>query len=704
MQRISVISALLLLGNTMVFGQQVDDVPLKIDRSLTDGRVRTLNMNEKPLTPEKLWELGRVSGEGLSKDGKQLVYGVTYYDLESNSTEKNLYKISVSGGDPIQLTTEKGGETVVDITKDGEIIYLFKGDLWKMGVDGSNATQLTQTEGKLANVRISPDGKQILFSKTVLIEEIHSKDRYSDLPKSDVYIYDDLDYRHWDTFNDGRYIHPFVATYDNGVLGEAVDLLEGKPYYSPQVPFGGREDYIWSPDSKSVLFVTKKKSGKAYVLSTNTDIYRYDLNSTTITNLTEGMEGYDTHPDFSPDGQRLAWLSMKTDGYEADKNDIVISDPNRPDLRRNLTGHLDLTVNAFIWSLDGRKIYFTAPVKGTVQLFEVIVPPNLMTRDLPKIAQISEGQFDVTGIVGEYDGGLVVTSTTMTRAVEIYRYGFKDKKLTPLTTVNDEAYSQIAENRVEGRFTKASDGEDLFSWVIYPPDFDPNKKYPTLLYCQGGPQSALTQTYSLRWNMQLIASQGYIVIAPNRRGMPGWGVKWNEDISTDWGGQPIRDYLSAIDDLSKESYVDTDRLGAVGASYGGYSVFMLAGVHEGRFKSFISHCGLFDMVSWYGTTEELFFANKDIGGPYWEKANERSYTEYNPITHVEKWNTPILVIQGGKDYRVPIGQGLEAFQAAQLRGIKSRLVYLPDENHWVLSGHNAQVWQREFFRWLEETL
>ncbi|NGM90781.1 S9 family peptidase, partial [Parapusillimonas sp. SGNA-6] len=262
----------------------------------------------------------------------------------------------------------------------------------------------------------------------------------------------------------------------------------------------------------------------------------------------------------------------------------------------------------------------------------------------------------------------------------------------------------IKETKVEGRTTKASDGKDLFSWVIYPPDFDPAKKYPTLLYCQGGPQSATTQFYSFRWNLQLIASQGYIVIAPNRRGMPGWGVKWNEDISKDWGGQSIRDYLSSIDDLARESYVDKNRLGAIGASYGGYSVFMLAGVHEGRFKTLISHCGLFDMTSWYGTTEELFFANYDLGGPYWDKANEKSYTDFNPIKHIDKWNTPLLIFQGGKDYRVPIEQGLQAFQAAQLKGIKSRLVYLPDENHWVLSGHNAQVWHREFFGWLKETL
>lgn len=689
----------------VALGQQAKEVPQKVQRELVVNRIAQAGQNGKqPLSPRMLWELGRVSGEKMSKDGRHLIYGVSNYDFESNSAEKNLYQVAVHGGKAVQLTSEKGGESVVEVTSEGEVIYLFKGDLWKVPITGGDPVQVSRTQGNLANVRLSPDGRHILFSKEVLVQPIHSTDRYKDLPKSNAYVYDDLDYRHWDKFNDGRYVHPFVASFADGQIGDAVDLLEGKPYYSPQAPFGGSEDYIWSPDSRSVYFVVKMKSGKDYAQSTNTDIYRYDVSSGDISNVTEGLQGYDTHPAFNSEGSRLAWLSMKTDGYEADKNDIVITDPQHTDLRRNLTGHLDLTVNSFVWSENGHKIYFTAPIKGTVQLFEVVVPPNLMSRDLPKVTQLSEGQFDISGIVGEYEGGLVVMSTSMTRAAEAYRFDLKKRELYALTKVNDDRYRHIAENRVEGRVTKASDGQDLFSWVIYPPDFDPNKKYPTLLYCQGGPQSALTQFYSMRWNFQLIASQGYIVIAPNRRGMPGWGVKWNEDISGDWGGQPIRDYLSAIDDLSKESYVDTDRLGAVGASYGGYSVFMLAGVHEGRFKTFISHCGLFNMTSWYGTTEELFFANKDLGGPYWETANESAYTRFNPITYVTKWDTPILIIQGGKDYRVPIGQGLEAFQAAQLRGLKTRLLFLPDENHWVTSGHNALVWHREFFKWLEETL
>ncbi len=699
MLRLSCIGALLLINNMAV--AQSKEVPQKVKRPQVENQVKAIN-GGTPLSPKALWELGRVSAEGLSTDGTQLIYGVSNYQFDDNKSEKNLFVIPTKGGVANQFTSEAGGESVLSVQENGDVLYMFKGQIWQKSLKGGDAKQLTNIEGGLENVKISPDGKSILFSKSVLLKEYHSVDKYADLPKSNVYIYDNLDYRHWDTWNDGRFNHPFIASYEDGKIGEPKDIMEGEPFYSPQMPFGGAEDFAWAPDSKSVIYVAKKRFGKDYAQSTNTDLYQYDIASGKTSNLTEGMSGYDTNPTYSKDGKLLSWLSMKTDGYEADKNDIILLDP-ASGRKVNLTAHWDGTVNSFVWSKDNKKIYFVAPTKGTVQLFEINVVKGVWSKMLPKITQISEGDFDITGIVGETPTGLIVTSTKMTRATEVYDYNLKSKAIKPITTVNDARYSQIANTKVDGRMTKASDGLDLFSWVIYPPDFDASKKYPVLLFCQGGPQSATTQSYSFRWNFQLMASQGYIVIAPNRRGMPGWGVKWNEQISKDWGGQSIRDYLSAIDDLSKESYVDKENIAAVGASYGGYSVFMLAGIHEGRFKSFISHCGLFDMTSWYGTTEELFFANHDIG-PYWDKNNVKSYNEFNPIKHIDKWDTPILIFQGGKDYRVPIGQGLEAFQAAQLKGVKSRLVYLPEENHWVLSGHNAQVWQREFFGWLSETL
>ena len=659
---------------------------------------------QQPLTPEMLWQLGRVSAASVSPDGKSVIYDVTYYNLGENKSEKNLFRIPLSGGAAEQLTTGEGGESVVYIDKaSGAIVYLLKGQLWRLTPGASEAQQLTDEKAQLENVRFSPDGKHILFTRATPLKEMHSTDRHADLPQSDAYVYDELNYRHWDTWANGTFNHVFYATYNEGEIGMPIDIMADEPYHTPQQPFGGGEDAIWSPDGNSILYVCKKKFGTAYAQSTNTDIYKYELASGKTINLTEGMMGYDRSPAYSPDGQRLAWLSMAEDGYESDKNDIVVFE-KRSARRHNLTKAWDGTVDAYLWSSDGRTIWFTAAVKGTVQLFELALSGDLASTNAANIRQISNGQHDIVNIAGQSGNQLVVSLTDMNTAAELYRFDLGTHQLAKISAVNDERYAGIAKSNVEARITQATDGKDLLSWVIYPPDFDPAKKYPTLLYCQGGPQGALSQFYSFRWNFQLIAAQGYIVIAPNRRGMPGYGVAWNEQISGDWGGQAIQDYLSAIDDIAKERYVDEQRLGAVGASYGGYSVFMLAGIHEKRFKTFIAHDGLFDMRSWYGTTEELFFANKDLGGPYWEEKNRKTYTEFNPIMHVSRWDTPILIVQGGKDYRVGIEQGLEAFQAAQLKGIKSRLLYLPEENHWVLGAQNAIVWQREFFRWLEETL
>lgn len=672
--------------------------------TLSAVAMATTAIAQLPLTPEKLWELGRLSPETLTPDGKHVIYGVSQFDLAANKSERNLFMVPVAGGPATQLTTKAGSEQIVHIDgKTNAFIYLQGGKLFRQTLGRGDAQQLTPDEVTLQNVRISPDGKHILFTKAVSVKKNHSTDRHADLPESNAYVYDQLHYRHWDSWTDGKFHHVHYAPFDGNQLGEAIDIMEDEPHHSPQQPFGGSEDVIWSPDGKRILYVSKKKYGTEYALSTNTDIYQYDLETGKTTNLTAGMEGYDTHPAYSPDGQRLAWLSMQEDGYEADKNDIIVFD-KRTRQRHNLTKDWDGTVNGYVWAQNSKTIWFTAAVRGTIQLFELGLGGNLQQQGATAIRQISNGEHDITGIVGQSGQNLVVTLTTINRAAELYRFDTATGALAKISQVNDAHYQHIASSAVVPRVTKASDGKDLFSWVVYPPDFDPTKKYPTLLYCQGGPQSALTQFYSFRWNLQLIAARGYIVVAPNRRGMPGHGVAWNEQISGDWGGQPIRDYLSAIDDMAKEPYVDNDRLGAIGASFGGYSVFMLAGVHEGRFKTFISHNGLFDMRSWYGTTEELFFANKDLGGPYWDDKNKNTYQDFNPINYINRWDTPILVIQGGRDYRVSIEQGLEAYQAAQLKGIKSRLLYLPDENHWVLSAQNALVWQREFFKWLEETL
>ena len=619
--------------------------------------------SQNKMTPELLWKLGRVTGTGISKDGKHIIYSVNTPDWETNKSNRKSYIMPINGGTPAEIS---------------------------------------KPDSLLANKNISPDGKYMLSNKEVKIKKIGGQDYYPELTKSNAYIFDNLNNRHWDTWEDGSFDHVFVTPV--GKTAEEKDIMPDEPYDCPQKPFGGDEDYIWRPDGKAVVYVTKKKYGKDYAVSTNTDLYQYDLASGTTKNLTEGRMGYDLNPSYSKHGT-LAWMSMRRDGYESDKQDLVAF-TGMGNSVVNLTGHRDdIHVEGFKWSDDGKNIFFLAPINGTMQLFEVDYPGATMK--LPVVKQLTKGDFDITGIVGQTGNKLIVSRTDMNHAAELYSVDITDGNMNQLTHVNDDTYNSIGMCKTERKWVTTTDGKKMLVWVIYPPDFDPAKKYPTLLYCQGGPQVPLTQSYSFRWNFQLMASQGYIVVAPNRRGMPGHGTKWNEQISKDHGGQVMKDYLSAIDAVSKEKYVDKNRLGCVGASYGGYSAFMLAGIHNNRFKSFIAHDGIFDMRSMYGTTEEMWFVNYDWGGPYWDKKNaaaQKSYNQFNPINYVDKWNTPILVIQGGKDYRVPVEQGLQAFQAAQLRGIKSKLLYFPEENHWVLSAQNALVWQHEFYKWLEETM
>ncbi len=614
------------------------------------------------LTTEDLLSFGRVSAKGISKDKQAVIYSVRHYSIAENNSTAKTYSIPVTGG---------------------------------------IAKEISATENLLHNSRISPDGNYMISSKEVKIHPVFGYDFYKDLTKSEVMIYDNLNYRHWDTWEDGLYGHIFLHKKTVTGFDEGIDIMPNVAFDAPQKPFGGDEDFIWHPNSKEIIYVTKKKFGVAYAISTNTDIYSYNIENQTTTNLTEGMMGYDTDPQFSKNGN-LAWLSMKTDGFEADKKDIIVLFEN---VKYNLTQHWDETVESFLWAEDGKSIYFLASIDGTEQLFTVDFNPK--NKKLPTVKQLTSGIFNIISIVGQVGNTLVVSRTSMNRAAELYTVDLKTGTLKQLTTVNDEKYATINESRTERRYVTTTDGKKMLVWVIYPPNFDATKKYPTLLYCQGGPQSALTQFYSFRWNFQLMAANDYIIVAPNRRGMPGHGVAWNADISTDYGGQVMDDYLTAIDELAKEPFVDNTRLAAVGASFGGYSVFQLAGIHNNRFKTFISHDGIFNWQSMYGTTEEMWFVNWDLGGNYWDKTNakaQKSFTDFNPINHVDKWNTPIMIIQGGKDYRVPIGQSLEAFQAAQLKGLKSRLIYLPNENHWVLGTQNAMVWHSEFYKWLKETL
>lgn len=614
----------------------------------------TTAMGQKVMTPELLWQVKKVSPVGVTKDQKNLIYKVTSTNVKTQEDTSKTYMISLAGG---------------------------------------KASEIEEYKALLSDVSLNKSQQYKAETDKVKLQKVFGSDYYPEMDKSNVQIYNELNYRHWDTWNDGNFDHLFVS--ENKENSTKIDVLKDEPY--------SVSEFVWSPDGTKVLYVSKKKFGTDYALSTNTDIFQYDLATKKTTNITEGKMGYDNTPSFSSQGD-FAFLSMERDGYEADKNDLIV---RRGDIEMNITKHWDGTVQNYKWSNDGTKIYFNAPVGGTIQLFEVDV--NFKMRKMPFIKQITKGDFDIADIKEVVGNKAIVTKTDINHAAEIYVVDLKSGALTQLTNENKDIFDNIALSDVKARKIKTTDGKDMHAWVVYPPNFDPNKKYPTLLYCQGGPQSALTQFYSPRWNLQLMAAQGYIVIAPNRRGMPGHGVEWNEQISKDWGGQVMQDYLAAIDDISKESYVDKDRRGAVGASYGGYSVYYLAGIHEGRFKSFISHNGVFDLKSMYGTTEEIFFTNWDAGGAWWEtdnKAAQKTYSKFDPSSTelVNKWNTPMLIYVGGHDYRVPMGQGQEAYQILQLKGIKSRFIYFPEENHWVLKPQNSIIWHTEFFKWLKETL
>ena len=664
---------------------------MKLKHTLIAVAAPFLMNAQNVMTPELLWTLNKIGVSAVSPDQSSLIYTVGKTDLKTEKNNKKTYFLNINNAEATSL--DLGKKALIQWDKNG--LYAQEKDIIYLSKDAGKTWAEFYTIGEVDNIVISPDGKKIAFSKQVLVEKVLGKDKYTDVPKTTAHIYTDLNHRHWDYFNEGKYNHVFVVNVSEKVEN-AKDLLEGKMWDSPQRPFGGAEDFVWSPDSTQLLYVTKPLSGAEYAQSTNTDIFAYHINSGTTKNLTESNKGYDVAPKFSPDGKTLLWMSMERDGYEADKNDIKIMDWKSHEVR-NLTKDWDESVVGDVfWTQDSKTLYFTTAFRGTKQLFS-------LSPKTAKIQQITKGDFDVTSIYAQNKNTLLVGRTDINHNADLFSVDLKKGTMAQVTEVNKQNYAKITPSKTELKMVKTTDGKEMGVWFVYPPDFDPNKKYTTLLYCQGGPQSALTQFFSTRWSPALMAANGYIVVAPNRRGMPGWGTKWNEEISKDWGGQVMKDYLAATDYAKTLPYVDNDRMGAVGASYGGYSVFMLAGIHDNRFKTFIAHDGLFDMKSWYGTTEELFFANWDLGKPT-DLPMPKAYTEFNPSNFVEKWNKPIMIIQGGLDFRVGYEQGQQAFQAAKLHGLKSKFLYFPNENHWVLNPHNGLVWQREFFEWLKETL
>ena len=652
------------------------------------------------MTPEMMLSLARVGASSLSPDGKTIVYSVGFPNIKENKIRTELFSIASNGTGRRQLTKGIAGLHGARWIQQGRRISYISSEsgepqVWTMAPDGTDRKQVTRIEGGLSDYLFSPDETKLAYIKEISFGK-STKEVYPDLPKATGRIVTDLMYKHWDEWVE-TIPHIFIASVGNEPITSGKDILEGEPYEAPTKPFGGSEELSWSPDGKTLAYSSRKKTGLEYSLSTNTDIYLYDLASGTTRNITEGNGGYDTHPRFSPDGSKISWISMERDGYEADLKRLFIQEL-KTGRKTFLTDGFEYDVDETVWSPDSKSIFFLATKHAEAQLWELALKGR-------KIRQITTGMHDYTSLDLQA-GKLLAGRQSYTLPTDLYLVDPKTGRADQLTHENKETLDQLSPISVEKRWVKTTDGGNMLVWVILPPNFDKTKKYPALLFCQGGPQSAVSQFFSYRWNMRLMAEQGYIVIAPNRHGVPSFGKAWNEQISGDYSGQNIQDYLTAVDEVKKEPWVDADRLGCVGASYGGYSVFYLAGVHQKRFKAFIAHAGIFNLEMQYMTTEEMWFANWDMGGAPWEKDNavaQRTFAN-SPHKLVGNWDTPILVIHGERDYRILAGQGMAAFNAAKLRGIPAELLIYPDENHWILRPQNALLWQRTYFNWLDKYL
>ena len=657
-------------------------------------------IDKKILTPEALYSLGRISDVQVSPDKANILYGVTYVSVEQDKTNRELFTMKIDGSDNKQITTTSKSENNAIWVKNGSKIAFLSSEsessqIWEMNADGSDRTQISKVEGGVDGFSYAPDGKKILYIKNIKFGE-RTVDRYPDLKNSSGKIIEDLMYKHWDTWIQ-EIPHPFLADFDGKTLSNDIDILNGEPYECPMLPFGGVEQLAWSPDSKSIAYTCRKKTGKEYALSTNSDIYLYNIEAKTAKNLTEAMMGYDINPIFSPDGKYIAWQSMERDGYESDKNRLFTMELSTGK-KSYITENFDYNVDYAQWNPNDESIYFVSCVEAKTQLFQV----NINTKD---VKAITEGVHDYESFQVAGDK-LIALRHSMSQPNEIYSVSVADGKATQVTFENKDILSQIKMGKVEERWITTTDGKKMLTWVVYPPNFDPNKKYPAILYCQGGPQSTVSQFWSYRWNLQAMAANGYIIVAPNRRGLPGFGQAWNEQISGDYGGQNMKDYLSAIDELAKEPYVDADKLGCTGASYGGFSTYWLAGNHDKRFKAFLAHAGIFNLEAQYLETEEMWFANWDLGGSFWDRNNsiaQRSYAN-SPHRFVDKWDTPIMITCGELDYRILASQGMMAFNAAKLKGLPTRMLLYSDENHWISKPQNGVLFQREFARWFDEYL
>ncbi len=688
----------------------------------------SLTTNDR-MTPEALWAMGRIGGAAASPDGKTVAYQVGYYSVKQNKSHQMLYTQTADGKQQTVLTTSAKSETDPAWIEGGKrIAFLTDGQLWSMAPDGTDRRQLTKSDIDIEGFKFSPDGKKVILIKSLPYHESIKKNP-EDLPLATGRLVTDLNYRHWDHYVESI-PHPFVANVTEQGVDEGVDMLKDEPYECPMAPFGGVEQLNWSPDSKFVAYTCRKKTGVNYAVSTDSDIFLYDIATGNTRNLckpanykpvdfdpTKTMKtqainhqkedlnmGYDVNPKFSPDGRYIAWQSMARDGYESDRNRLCVY--TLADGTKNyVTETFDSNVDDFCWANDSRTLYFI----GVWHACENLYQTNLRG----EVKQLTDDWADFGSVQLLNNGNKLLASRhSFQQGDELYVVtpgkDAKKTKVQQLTFENKLFYDKLAFGKVQERWVKTTDGKEMQYWVILPPHFDENKKYPTLLFCEGGPQSPVSQFWSYRWNMQIMAANDYVVIAPNRRGLPGFGSEWNEQVSGHWTGQCMDDYLTAIDDAANNlPFVDKDKLGCVGASFGGFSVYYLAGHHNKRFKAFIAHDGAFNLESMYTDTEEAWFSNWEYEDAYWNRDqtnNAKRTYENSPHRFVDKWDTPILCIHGEKDYRINANQGFGAFNAARMRGIPAELLIFPDENHWVLKPQNGILWQRMFFGWLNKWL
>ena len=716
------IVALLLIPTQCVVGQVEGQV---------DGQVDPTPVQESPpaakrMSPELLWQLGRLGDIATSSNGNLIAYTVRNYDLADNSGRSDLHLLNLTSNKDIvlikdwksissvQWSSDAEEERLFLVGRSGEVVddaaapteaeqenaedsaVVAKPQVWSLDPATGNMKQVTNVESGVANLKISPVGTHVAFTIDVKMDK-DVNELFPDLPKADARIIDGLMYRHWDSWHDFKYTHLHVAKLDEkGRAGEPRDLMAGIYSNCPVPPFAGSEQFAWAPDGKEIAYTTKISANWAQ--STNSDVYIQDISSEQpAKNVTEGMEGYDNDPVYSPDGKYLAFHSMERAGFESDRNRIMLLDRKTGKITEATEG-LDQTTHGAVWSNDSSEIYFVSEYRGANQIFAVDLQEK-------KTRQVSEGRFNWSLVELLGDGkSAVCTKSSMIRPKEISVLSLSDKADTVVSHINDEFYADLELPTVEERWVDATDGKKIHCWVIYPPNFDPTleKEWPLLTYCQGGPQGQVGQWFSYRWNFHLMAAKGYVVLAPNRRGLPGFGREWNDQISQDWGGQAMQDLLSATDSMVREPFVDPKRVAAVGASFGGYSVYWLMGNHANRFCAMIAHCGVYNLESMYGTTEELFFVDWELGGPYWKDDEvQKLYDRFSPHRFAGNWKTPLMVIHGEKDFRVPVSQGIEAFSAAQVQGVPSRFLYFPNEGHWVQTPQNGVLWQRLFFDWLD---